>query len=724
MNSKDGSYKYLTIAICLLSLAFMVCFTIGFIRNLTDIPYCDSWKGIIWLYEQFFYKNYKAVFSVHNEHPIFLTNTIFLLNYWLFNGSTIALQVLNFILVLSVALMLFYLHKNCCIVNSFSTQEGRETAQYTESNKKNKDIYNSYFLFLFCFYIIMNCFWGAEENINWEFESQWYLSILLPITSLLLLLKTSYTKNSNICFAGALLSMFCSPFTMMNGILFVMLAIFTVFLNKFTLTKKIIWLIISLTSILILFIIKENTQLHTEVHIGEIIKYFLLYIGSIGNYIVKGFTDSKPNICLYSGYFFGISYIISVTYFIIQLFISIKKRNQNKTFIISVLLAFMLYFIGTALVTALGRVSLGIHQALSSRYVTIAIAGWSVLFMQYFLLLSRKKIIMYIMLILCILMMPLQLQARKATDKYYSKNISALALALEKAPEYTDFLFPFPNDTKTRFQFIKEQEMMFYQKGNIIRSLVDDLNNHKKLGDSTEITDVDCSTTYLPGKYYLVMDGRIKKKLNYSFTDEQLQPMYALDNSNTTIGVGLYNKSKRLFRIFVEPENQGAKIFTIPSANVTFRCKTQFDIGNNTMHENKVYGPQIEDDDAFVQSFTTGRNAKIEDLELLLATFGRNNTGTSTLTLSECNGEILKQHTFDNADVVDNQFKQFEEFKGLILTTNTDYCLSLTSKGTNKDNGITWWLSTNSNYIGGKSLYRDSADNDDFLFILKVTEVE
>ena len=148
MNSKDGSYKYLIIAICLLSLAFMVCFTIGFIRNLTDIPYCDSWKGIIWLYEQFFYKNYKAVFSVHNEHPIFLTNTIFLLNYWLFNGSTIALQVLNFILVLSVALMLFYLHKNCCIVNSFSTQEGRETAQYTESNKKTK----TYIIHIFFFY--------------------------------------------------------------------------------------------------------------------------------------------------------------------------------------------------------------------------------------------------------------------------------------------------------------------------------------------------------------------------------------------------------------------------------------------------------------------------------------------------------------------------------------------------------------------------------------------
>ena len=71
-----------------------------------------------------------------------------------------------------------------------------------------------------------------------------------------------------------------------------------------------------------------------------------------------------------------------------------------------------------------------------------------------------------------------------------------------------------------------------------------------------------------------------------------------------------------------------------------------------------------------------------------------------------------------------DSLKQFEEFKGLILTTNTDYCLSLTSKGTTKDNGITWWLSTNSNYIGGKSLYRDSADNDDFLFILKVTEVE
>ena len=719
MNSKNDNYKYLTIAICLLCLAFAVCFTIGFTRNLTNIPYWDSWHSV-WLYEQFFNGNYKEIFSVHNEHPIFLTNIIFLLNYWLFNGSTIALQILNFILILSVALMLFYLHRTCNIVSN-SVSLGT-SAEHTALNKKSS-WYNSYFLFLFCFYIIMNCFWGAEENINWEFESQWYLSILLPVTSLLLLLKTSYTKHSNIYFAGALIAMFCSPFTMMNGMLFVLLAIFTVFINKFTLTRKVLWLIASLISILILFKLKGNTQLHTEVQISDIIKYFLLYIGSIGNYIIKGFSDSNQDLNLYTSYFFGIAYILSVTYFVFQLFISIRKRNHNQTLTISVLLAFMLYFICTALVTALGRVNFGILQALSSRYVTIAIAGWSVLFMQYFLLLSRKKIIMYIMLILCILMMPLQFHARKATDKYYLKNINALALALGKAPEYTDFLFPAPEYTETRFQFIKKQEMMFWQQGNIIRSLVEDLNNHKKFGDSTAITDVDCTAEHHSGKYYLVMDGRIKKKLNYSFADEQLQPMYALDNSNTTIGVGLYNKSKRQFRIFVEPEHQEAKIFTIPSANVTFRCKTQFDIGNNIMHENKVYGRQIEDD-AFVQSFTTGRNAKIEDLELLLATFGSNNTGTSTIALSKCNGEIIKQHTFDNTGVADNQFKQFEEFNGLTLTANTDYCLSLTSKGTNKDNGITWWLSTNSNYTAGKSLYKDAAENDDFLFILKVTEVE
>lgn len=76
MNSKNDNYKYLTIAICLLCLAFAVCFTIGFTRNLTNIPYWDSWHSV-WLYEQFFNGNYKEIFSVHNEHPIFLTNIIF-----------------------------------------------------------------------------------------------------------------------------------------------------------------------------------------------------------------------------------------------------------------------------------------------------------------------------------------------------------------------------------------------------------------------------------------------------------------------------------------------------------------------------------------------------------------------------------------------------------------------------------------------------------------------
>ena len=59
MNSKNDNYKYLTIAICLLCLAFAVCFTIGFTRNLTNIPYWDSWF-CVWLYEQFFNGNYKV----------------------------------------------------------------------------------------------------------------------------------------------------------------------------------------------------------------------------------------------------------------------------------------------------------------------------------------------------------------------------------------------------------------------------------------------------------------------------------------------------------------------------------------------------------------------------------------------------------------------------------------------------------------------------------------
>jgi hypothetical protein len=99
------------------------------------------------------------------------------------------------------------------------------------------------------------------------------------------------------------------------------------------------------------------------------------------------------------------------------------------------LIFFLLYIGGTALATAEGRFSLGVAQALASRYSTPVLMAWAVLAVLYAPLIEKcidgKFHRALPLLLIPFFLLPQQIQAFvPQTETIYSKKLAALTLAL------------------------------------------------------------------------------------------------------------------------------------------------------------------------------------------------------------------------------------------------------------------------------------------------------
>lgn len=724
MNEKF--YKYLGVSFLFLGMCFFILFVIGFVKNCTNIPFGDMWH-IIDLYSDYNQWNLSKLFRVHNEHPIFLSNLLFFLNFIVFSGSVCTLQIFNAVLICIVILLSFHIgiigYKivNCPAKSSVYNQNSHTN---NPNHFKHDENDNLFWLKLSClgFCVILNCFWGTEENINWEFESQWYFSVIFPLLSILFILQNCYLgKTRQLTFWLAVIAMFLTSFTMMNGVLFVVLSTFVVLLNRFSVKQKIAWSVFAIMSLIFVLMVKENTRLYPQCGFFEIFKYFLLYIGSVGYYISKGF-EKYLHINNYNiAYFFGIVYLSSFLIFVYKVYKAYKNKQMHDFLVLSFLLSFSLYFLGTAAVTSLGRVFLGVETATSSRYVTIGCAAWTVLFVLW-MLFFNKKLVLSIILLFSLTMLPYQFYARHSTSGYFEKNTAALALTLGNMPDQTSFIYPWYDFINKSIQFLKTNHLLFLSSDSEISQMVQRFKEHKAFEKEFVNKDIECAITDEKiENSFSVITAHIGQKIGFSAMDGRLQQIYSLGDDNVVTGVGYYDRSNRNFKLFMDRNMvTNSKIYyALPLINTKFKCAHFKNIGNNIMNNNKVYGRQVGTD-AFIQSFSSDQNVLIYNIELLLATLGKKNEGISHLSLRECSGRTLKTVSFENQSVADNEFRKFEEFRNMFIEAGKEYCLVLTSDGTSDGNGITWWVSTGNVFPSGKSKYKNADDQDDFIFNLFV----
>lgn len=380
---------------------------IGAFRAYSPIPMGDSWDGNIAFYLNTLDGNWIHWWTQHNEHRIVLSKIFFWLNNQYFGGSNAFLVAVNFACITASAFLFWRILRNI-----------------TETKKPfNDEICCGLFLTSWLF------LWCQQENLLWEFQNQFILAQLLPLTALFWLYKS---KNSNRHFFIACFFGIASAVSMANGILALpLLAVYSALMNQPVKRTIFLALLAVITITLYLFNYQSPPQ-HSSLLQAlqqqplELLQYFLNYLGSPFRYLFH-----IKFIALIAGIFMvGAS-----------IFIGIRALIQKNNLLLFLAL-FNAYIIATALGTAGGRVIFGVNQAFASRYTTPALMAWAALFLAFLPSIlkllrhtsfdrSHKKNIA-LLLIAALLMLGVQLKTLGShTQSHWMRKVGALALSMQ-----------------------------------------------------------------------------------------------------------------------------------------------------------------------------------------------------------------------------------------------------------------------------------------------------
>lgn len=401
---------------------FSLLAVIGVVNNYSPVPFWDMWNGYLDFYSHVIQGDYSIWWSQHNEHRIILSRVLFWLDIKLFSGEIWFLLLCNILLLCAVVY----------VIQRFIIESG------------NKD--QRWLLF---FVICWLLYWSQYNNMTWGFQSQFILAYLLPISAFYNLAKYNESKGS-IYFFFANLFAFAAIGSMANGILAMPLLLLLSFVYRLPKSKLVLTSLFTIVSCALFFYDYDSIkgEGHTSISQAlisyplETIEYIFVYLGSPFYYMFRG----RHYIALVAGLFF----VATFAYCFFKTVVDCKENNKSSH---NVAIIFgIIYIAGTAFVTAAGRVSQGLEQALSSRYTTPALIAWAlllVILLPYFRNFSdiKQNRIKSSFLVIIIAMLPYQLKALKHREEaVFNEKLAALQVALHiKDDKQILFTFPNPN---------------------------------------------------------------------------------------------------------------------------------------------------------------------------------------------------------------------------------------------------------------------------------------
>lgn len=397
-------------------------------KNYSPVPYWDMWDGYLDFYVKASSGDWSVWWAQHNEHRIFLARLLFWIDISIFDGQSIFLIIINYLLLLLTYLLIRqFLHEQIPLV---------------ENSLLRKTLSLVIFILIFS--------WLQRENLIWGFQSQFVLAQFLPLLAFFLIHKSHIEySRSNCFFITACIVGVLAVGTMANGILTLPLMSFLAILLGFNIWRIVLLVSISLASIFLYFYNYTSPEGHGSITneilenpIG-VIEYFLVYIGKPFYYFFASLLGSEKSLVITK--FFGLVFVLLFTYISFKAIKTTKHKSINLC-----LVTFLIYICGSGAATAGGRLAFGVDQALSSRYFTPVLIGWSILLVLYapiILTMFRKKpiLIANLLLIMPILLIPEQLKAKSSNiDELFEREIAVLALEMNIREEsQIKRIFPF-----------------------------------------------------------------------------------------------------------------------------------------------------------------------------------------------------------------------------------------------------------------------------------------
>jgi hypothetical protein len=396
---------YLKLLVTIAGIFFILALIGGF-KHYTPVPFMDMWDGYLIFYNQVIDGNYAIWWAPANEHRILLARLFFWLDLRFFHGKIIFLYFVNYFLVTSSIIIFYYLIKEALPNNA---------------NQKFRLVIIS-FLSILLFSLIQ------QENIFWGYQSSFFLAQLLPLISFFLLyLSNSFKKYSFYLYLFSAIVGFACAGSMANGLLaFPMLIMMAIFLRMKWL--KIIGLLMCFFIVLYLYFHSYQSNDHL---IDNLTHHFIqcsqFVLVNLGGPIFYMFETKN---FIYAG-FAGAFFIGSFIFFTYK---TLFQKPEKKELLLT-LLIYILYIIGTAVLAASGRLIGGSIGAVTSRYMTPVLMGWSALFILYAIYFKQKltesRCALIALLFIPILLFPIQLSALNSQRAFnFEQLIAALALEM------------------------------------------------------------------------------------------------------------------------------------------------------------------------------------------------------------------------------------------------------------------------------------------------------
>ncbi|WP_321783620.1 hypothetical protein [Paraburkholderia sp. J94] len=417
--SKSKSHNAWSLLVLLLGALTFVTTCLGVIRQYSPVPFGDQWDGTLGFYMEALEHPYTAFFGLHNEHRLFFSRLIFFADVRYFGGRNVLDLAANIVLAGLLALLIY-----------------RIAMRHAGQSRQARMIAAGAAL-AFCFS------WMQVENFSWGFQSQWFAVYLFGLCAFHALdlselaRKRAATTVSSAWFATSIGAAVMAALSMASGVLVApVLLVQAVYLR--TTRMRGLLLVLATFAIWLAYFTNWQTQapnggLHNSLvhHPLGVLAYGLLYIGSPVTW--SGFGAK-------SGFLWGAVVLLGVAY---STWLALRRRAVSA----SALLAMPVFVCGNALVTAAGRVGLGLETATSSRYTTAPLIMTASLIA--FLWLNetrpaRRKMIAGVFAIaLTIVVVAQRTVFHSAHGALYAKQVAGLALRAHVYDAvYTGVLFP------------------------------------------------------------------------------------------------------------------------------------------------------------------------------------------------------------------------------------------------------------------------------------------
>lgn len=327
-----------------LPILFVVSTILGAVRWFSPVPFWDMWEHTVSFYTDVLDGRWSAFLDQANEHRILLSYALFWLDYRLFGGMSGFLVAVNLFLMGVLWLCL------CLAARSLIGDQRR--------------------LFVLCCALLaMPCFsWLQSENINWGFQSQFYLAYLLPLASLLCMATWVETTQAG-RFVWAVLFAVLSALSMANGLLALPLLGVMLALGGRCTWRRMLCIIVVTIATFAAWDYHYSAVPHQSAPLKRTVEFVLIFLGSPFGLIFHSLLVAM----LAGTIVIGACAFLAVQW--------LRGRARHPFYL--ALILFMAYVGAAGAAAGIGRSAYGLDTAISSRYETPILLLYSVILLLF-----------------------------------------------------------------------------------------------------------------------------------------------------------------------------------------------------------------------------------------------------------------------------------------------------------------------------------------------------